>query len=50
MLYDFSWCNCLYVNFDFGIRRGDVIASGEEAKNGAGEDMISSVKAFLLRS
>ena len=28
------------MNFDLGIRRGDVIESGEEAKNGAGEDMM----------
>lgn len=40
MLYDFNWCSCLYVNFDLGVRRGDVIESGEEAKNGAGDDMM----------
>lgn len=46
VLYDFNWCSCLYVNFDLGIRRGDVIESGEEAKNGAGEDIMCALKAF----
>ena len=49
MLYDFSWWSCLYVNFDFGMRRGDVIESGEEARKGAGEDILGSFKAFSLR-
>jgi hypothetical protein len=38
-LKDFSWCSCLYVNFDFGMRRGEVMEKGEEAKLGAGEDI-----------
>lgn len=46
MLYDFNWCNCLYVNFDLGIRRGDVIESGEDARKGAGEDMLRLFRAF----
>lgn len=38
-LNDFSWCSCLYVNFDFGMRRGEVMEKGEEAKFGAGDDI-----------
>lgn len=41
MLYDLSWCSCLYVNFDLGMRRGDVMESGDEAKNGAGDDILT---------
>ena len=41
VLYDLSWCSCLYVNFDLGMRRGDVMESGDEAKNGAGDDILT---------
>lgn len=34
------------MNFDFGIRRGDVIESGEEARKGDGEDMVRLFRAF----
>ena len=34
------------MNFDLGMRRGEVIGSGEEARKGAGEDMLSSFRAF----
>ena len=37
------------MNFDFGMRRGDVIESGEEARKGAGEDILGWFKAFSLR-
>ena len=36
------------MNFDLGMRRGDVIESGEEAKNGAGEDILCSFRAWCL--
>lgn len=30
------------MNLDFGMRRGEVMEKGEEAKLGAGEDIIGS--------
>lgn len=45
-LCDFSWCNCLNVNFDFGMRRGEVMEKGEEAKMGAGEDILAVSEPF----
>jgi hypothetical protein len=39
------------VNFDLGMRRGEVIENGDEAKLGAGEDILRVVKPYqeLLR-
>jgi hypothetical protein len=48
-LKDFSWCSCLYVNLDFGMRRGEVMEKGEEAKLGAGEDIWLAFKALRVR-
>ena len=34
-----SWCSCLYVNADLGMRRGEVIENWDEWKSGDGDDM-----------
>lgn len=38
-LYVLSWCSCLYVNADLGMRRGEVIENWDEWKSGDGDDM-----------
>ena len=37
----------MYVNFDFGMRRGEVMEKGEEAKLGAGEDIVGNFRPCL---